>query len=115
MGLFGNDKEQDTRLEAIENWLQGLTEVVQKHRLDLSELRVDVMKLQAQAGEKLEASDFDPAILQLSDKITEARLLAEQAAEAAGQSWAAMQRKAMDALEQLDEELDQAADRANAD
>jgi hypothetical protein len=111
MGLFGNDQEQDTRLNAIEEWLQDLTGVVQKHRLDTAELRVDVMKLQAQVGDKLEAGDFDPAIMQLSGKIAEARVMAKQAADAAEEGWATMQKKAMDALEELSEELEDAADR----
>lgn len=42
MGLFGNDQEQDERLDAIEEWLQGLTEVVQKHQLNTAELRLEL-------------------------------------------------------------------------
>ena len=34
MGLFGDDQEQDARLDAIEDWLQGLTRVVQQHQLN---------------------------------------------------------------------------------
>ncbi len=87
MGLFGNDQEQDARLDAIEEWLVGLTRVVQQHKLDTTELKIELMKLKAQVGEKLTEQDFDPAIMQLSDGLTEARALARQASETAEEGW----------------------------
>jgi hypothetical protein len=115
MGLFGNDQDQDARLDAIEEWLQGLTGVVQQHRLDTAELRLELMKLQAQVGEKLEAGDFDPAVLQLSDKIAEARVVAKQAADAVEEGWMAIQKNAMNAMEELSEKLENSADRPDDD
>ncbi len=49
--------------------------------------------------------------MQLSDKIAEARILAQQAANAADEGWATMQKTAVDVLEQLGEWLENAADR----
>ena len=109
MGIFGNDKEQDERLNAIEEWLQGLTEVVQKQSLALAELRLEVMKLKTQVGDKLSEDDFDPAIRALSDKLTQARAMATEAASAAEASWQKMQQAALDALDDLDKELDEAS------
>ena len=115
MGLFGNDKAQDERMDAIEEWLQGLTGVVQQHKLDTTELRLNIVKLQAEVnaitdalGDKLEATDFDPAILQISEGIAEARVLAKQAADAAEEGWKAMQEKALAALDELEAELEAA-------
>ncbi len=110
MGIFGADKEQDERIDAIEEWLQGLTAIVQKQNLALAELRLDVMKLKAQLGDKLSESDFDPAIVSLSDKLTQARKLAREAAGAAESGWKKMQQSALDALEELDKELAEASE-----
>ena len=108
MGLFGNDQEQDARLDAIEDWLQGLTKVVQQYKLDTVELKLELMKLKAQVGEKLSEQDFDPAIMKISTRLAEARELARQAADAAEESWERMQQSALDALDELDAQLDEA-------
>jgi len=110
MGLFGNDQEQDARLDAIEDWLQGLTRVVQQHQLNTAELRLDLLKLQSGVEQKLSEDDFDPAVMQLSDKIAEARVVAQQAAEAAGEGWAKIQQSAINSLEDLNNELARAAE-----
>ena len=111
MGLFGNDQEQNDRLDAIEEWLQGLTGVVQQHKLDAIELKLEVMKLKTQVGDKLSEQDFDPAIMELSSGLAEARELARQAAEAAEEGWEKLQKSAMDALDRLDAELEEAEKR----
>lgn len=108
MGLFGNDQEQDARLDAIEDWLQGLTKVVQQHKLDTVELKLEMMKLRAQVGEKLSEQDFDPAIMKISAGLAEARELARQAADAAEEGWQNMQQSALDALDELDAQLEEA-------
>ncbi len=69
------------------------------------------MKLKAQLGEKLSEQDFDPAILKLSTGLTEARELARQAAGAAEEGWGKLQKSAMDALDRLEAELEEAEKR----
>ena len=113
MGIFGADKEQNERIDAIEEWLQGLTAVVQKQNLALAELRLDVMKIKAQLGDKLSESDVDPALVALSDKLGKARALAREAAGAAEARWQSLQQAAMDALDELDQELEQAESRSD--
>ena len=113
MGIFGADKQQDERIDAIEEWLQGLTAVVQKQNLALAELRLDVMKLKNQLGDKLSESDVDPAIVTLSEKLTQARILAREAADAAETGWRNLQQAALDALDELDQELDEAESRGD--
>jgi hypothetical protein len=111
MGLFGNDREQDTRLDAIEEWLQGLTGVVQKNHLATSELRIELLKLQSSMDEKLTEGDFDPTVMQLNDSLAQARAKYEEARSAAAENWTRLQQGAMEALEELDRELQEAADR----
>ena len=95
MGIFGKNEEQDSRLDAMEQWLQGLTRVVQEHQLATAELRLEVLKLQAQLSETLSDQDFDPAILKFSDRLKEARVVAREAAAAAEEGWAQMQENAI--------------------
>jgi hypothetical protein len=115
MSLFGNDKEQDARLDAIEEWLQGLTGVVQKNHLATSQLRIGLMKLQSGVAEKLSEEDFDPTVMQLNDHLARARVKYEEAKSAAAENWTSLQNSAMQALEDLDRELQEAADRMDED
>jgi hypothetical protein len=111
MSLFGNDKAQDARLDAIEDWLQDLTAVVQKNHLATSQLRIELMELQSGVDEKLAKEDFDPTIMQLNDHLAQARVKYEAARSAAAENWSSLQQGAMQALEELDQELQDAADR----
>lgn len=111
MSLFGNDKEQDTRLNDIEEWLQGLTGVVQKTNLATSQLRIELMQLQATVDSKLSEGDFDPTIMQLNDQLAQARVKYEEAKAAASENWSGLQNIAMQALEELDQELQEASKR----
>ena len=111
MSIFGNDKEQDERLTAIEDWLQGLTGVVQKNHLATSQLRIDLLKLQASVNEKLSGEDFDPTILELNDALAMARVKYEEAKSAAAENWASLQARATEALDELDQDLTSAAER----
>ena len=72
------------------------------------ELKLELMKLKAQVGEKLSEQDFDPAIMKISAGLAEARELARQAADAAEEGWEKMQQSALDALDELDAQLDEA-------
>jgi len=118
MGLFGNDKEQDDRLSSMEEWLQGLTGVVQKNHLATSQLRIDLLqlqssvkKLQSNVSEKLSEEDFDPAVIQLNDQLAKARVKYEEAKSAAAENWTSLQNNAMQALEDLDRQLQEADER----
>ena len=111
MALFGNDKKQDARLDAIEDWLQGLTGVVQKNHLEVSQLRIDLLQLQTRIDDKLSEADFDPTILELNDSLAKARVKYQEARAAAAENWTGLQNSAMQALEELDRELQEAAER----
>jgi len=115
LGIFGRDHEQDKRLDQIEDWLQGLTGVVQQQQLETAKLKLDIIKLRLRLDEKLEGGDFDPAIMKLSELLSEARGKAKDAAAAAEDNWLQLQSNAANTLEQLNAELEAAARRMDAD
>ena len=113
MGIFGNDKEQDARLDAVEEWLMGLSNVVRAHKLETTELRIEIKKIEAhigalenQVGERLTEDDFDPAIMKLSEGLAEARVMVKEASEAAEEGWQKLQMAALDKLDEINAELD---------
>ena len=69
------------------------------------------MKLQSGVDEKLSTEDFDPTVIQLNDQLAQARVQYEKARSAAAENWTSLQQGAMKALEELDQELQDAADR----
>ena len=91
MSIFGADKEQDKRLDAIEEHLRTLTEDLARARLGIAGNRAIVLGLQAAMEEKLQADDFDPAVMEFSEKLGQARVVFGQLEEATNEQWAAMQ------------------------
>jgi len=83
MGLVGNDKEQDARIEAIEYHVRLVSDALQQGQLDRAALTVKVMGLQAQVGDKVSASDIDPGVVALHGKLAEARVELDKASTAA--------------------------------
>jgi hypothetical protein len=47
MGIFGDDKLQDERLDALVNHIRKLTQTVQVNQADLVETRIAILGLQA--------------------------------------------------------------------
>lgn len=111
MGLFGNDDQQDERLDDLEVYLRGLTEVVQQNALDVSQLRVNLISIRAQIENKLSSDDVDPAIIALNEQIGVARVELEKTSQAASESWSTLQAGAQDALAILRTSVAQASDR----
>ena len=109
MGLFANDEEQDTRLDALEEHVRLLSDVAQRTQLDLAALTVRLIGVQAQVDDKLAASDFDPSIMALNDQIANARGEFEKASAAAADSWSTLHAGATDALNVLRASLDEAS------
>ncbi len=91
MGLFGNDEQQDQRLDALESHVRALTETVQNNQLDTSEIRIQLIKLETQIGGKLSEGDIDPAIIELGDQLGAARRQLGEASAAAADSWSTLQ------------------------
>ncbi len=91
MGLFGNDEQQDQRLDALESHVRALTETVQNNQLDTSGIQIQLIKLEAQIGGKLSEGDIDPTIIELGEQLGIARRQLGEASAAAAESWSTLQ------------------------
>ncbi len=91
MGLFGNDEQQDQRLDALESHVRALTETVQNNQLDTSGIQIQLIKLEAQIGSKLSEGDIDPTIIELGEQLGVARRQLGEASAAAAESWSTLQ------------------------
>ena len=98
MGLFGNDKEQDARIDAMEEFVRALAEAVHQNQLDSITLGVALVRMEAQISGKVSAADVDPALVAFNEQVGVAREEAKRAADAASDSWATLQAGATDAL-----------------
>ena len=101
MGLFGNDEQQDQRLNALESHIRELTETVQKNQLDISGAQIQLIKLEAQVNEKISAEDIDPELLELNEQLGVARSQLGEASSAATESWATLQAGVSQSFEKL--------------
>ena len=111
MGLFGDDKAQDRRLDALETHVRQLTEDVHQNRLDVAGLRLDLMKVQGAVGEKISTADVDQNLLDLNEQLKESRRQQEAAAAAATESWATLQSGARESYATLRTSIEQASAR----
>ncbi len=110
MGLFGNDEQQDQRLDALESHIRALTETVQKNQLDTSGIQIQLIKLEAQIGGKLSEADVDPALIELGEQLGVARRQLGEASTAAAESWSALQAGVAEAAATLQAGIQSAAE-----
>ena len=101
MGIFGDDKRQDERLNALESHIRELTQVVQANQADLAESRISILAVQAKLDDKISASDVDPTIVKLNEDLAAARKELDRSAAAASDSWAELQSGVNDAFKTL--------------
>lgn len=113
MGLFGNDEEQDARLDALENHVRKLSESAHKNQLDVAEIHVKFIALQAKLDEKISMEDFDPSIVNLNDQLAKSRQELETLSGAAAESWSMLNAGAIDAFENLRANINDAADKVD--
>ena len=111
MGLFGDDKLQDKRLDALETHVRALTETVQANQVDLTAAWIAILALQAQVDEKVSASDVDPTIGKLNEQLSAARRKLEESSAAASESWATLQDGVRESFETLRTSVHDASDR----
>jgi hypothetical protein len=101
MGLFGNDNEQDARLDALEAFVRALSEALHQNQLDTITLGVAIIRMEAQISGKISEEDVDPALAAFNEQLGVAREEAQRAADAASDSWTTLQAGATDALTTL--------------
>ena len=111
MGIFGDDKLQDQRIDALERHVRALTETVQASQVDLAAGWIAILALQAQIDDKVSSSDVDPAMSDLNEKLAAARKQLEESSAAASESWATLQGGVRDAFETLRASVNQSAER----
>lgn len=111
MGIFGDDKLQDERLDALENHIRELTQTVQANQADLAETQIAILGLQAKVDEKISAADVDPTIVKLNEELATARQELEKTSAAASESWAKLQGGVNDAFESLSTSMRSAYDK----
>ncbi len=115
MGLFGDDKQQDERLNALEMHIRSLTDDVQQNRLDVAAVRIDLMSLQGAVEEaldkKISAAAVDPDLIELNEQLVETRRESEAAEAAATESWATLQTGARESYQTLRSSIEQASAR----
>lgn len=111
MGIFGDDKLQDERLDALENHIRELTQTVQANQADLAETQIAILGLQAKVDEKISVADVDPTIVKLNEELATARQELDKTSAAASESWAKLQGGVNDAFESLSTSMRSAYDK----
>ena len=111
MGLFGNDKEQDARIDALESHVRAITEAIQQTQLDVMKVNISLIRTEQVLGDKVSSADVDPGIVALNEQLGVARDEYEKMSAAAEDSWATLHAGATDALATLRNSVEDAAAR----
>ncbi len=73
MGLFGNDKEQDARIDALESHVRAISEAIQQTQLDVMKVNISLIRTESLLGDKVSSADVDPGIVALNEQLGVAR------------------------------------------
>ncbi len=111
MQLFGHDKDQDTRIDALESHIRAISEAIQQNQLDVIKLRIALIRMESLLGDKVDSADVDPAVATLNEQLGFARDEYDRMASAAADSWATLHAGATDAVASLRSSVEEAAAR----
>ena len=111
MGIFTHFKEQDARLEALEEHVRQISEALQKSQIDLTRQEIMVMSLQSQLERKVSTEDIDPGITALNKEIAEVRNQYNKLSSAASDSWSKIYSAVSDSVEKIRAKVEQAANK----
>ncbi len=111
MGIFGTDKEQDARLDALESHIRAISEAVNQNQLDVINLRIALIRMEQMVGEKVDAGEIDPVISALNEQLGAARGEYERMESAAADSWSSLYDGATEAAATLRAAVEDAAAR----
>ena len=111
MGLFGNDKEQDARIDALESHVRAISEAIQQNQLDVMKLHISMIRMDATVGKKVSTEDIDPGIVALNEQLGVARQEYEKMSAAAEESWSTLHAGATVAMATLRSSVEAAAAR----
>jgi hypothetical protein len=108
MGLFGNDQEQDARLDAHEAYIRSLAEAMQQNQLDVIKLGIALIRMEGIVNEKVNADDVDPAIAALNEQLGVARDEYTRLEAAASDTWQTLHEGATTAVSSLRDSVEEA-------
>lgn len=111
MGLFGIDKEQDARIDALESHVRAISEAIQQTQLDVMKSNIALIRMEAILGDKVSTGDVDPALVALNEELGVARQDYERMSEAAADTWAKLHAGAAESLATLRNSVEEAAAR----
>ncbi len=111
MGLFGNDKEQDARIDALESHVRAISEAIQQNQLDVASVWLNLIILEAKVADKISTSDVDPSFITLNEQVAAAREDIGRVSAAASDSWSTLHAGATDALSTLRQSVEDASER----
>jgi hypothetical protein len=111
MGIFGNDKEQDARIDALEAHVRAISEAIQQNQLDVIKLGIGLIRMEAMVNDKVDADDVDPAIVSLNEQLGVAREEYQRMSAAAADSWATLHAGATTAVDSLRDSVEEARER----
>ena len=120
MGLFGDDKKQDERLDALEQHIRVLTESVQQNLLDTAGCRIRILAIESEMeaaaeaiqkglDKKISTDEVDPVVQELNSKLGQVRQRLEESSQAAEETWTTLQGGLRDAFETLRTSVDEAS------
>ena len=111
MGLFGNDKEQDPRIDALESHVRAISEAIQQTQLDVMKVNISLIRTERMLGDKVSSADVDPGMVALNEQFGVARDEYEKMSAAAEESWTTLHAGAADAMATLRSSVEAAAER----
>ena len=111
MGIFGNDKEQDARIDALESHVRAISEAIQQTQLDVMKVNISLIRTERLLGDKIATADVDPGIVALNEQLGVAREEYEKMSAAAEESWTTLHAGASEALATLRSSVEEAAAR----
>lgn len=107
MSLFQHDDKQDARLDALEQHIRGLSQLVQQSQMDIASVNITLLSLQRQLAEKLSTNELDPSFQVLNDEIKTTRADLERVSEAAADAWEPLQAGVTKSLSVLRDQIEQ--------
>lgn len=105
MGLFGNDEEQDIRLNELENHIKNLTYQTQQNQADIASIQLQVIAIEKQISTKISKDEIDPAFSSISQEIKIAREELQKASTSASETWGPLQTGATESLNILRDKI----------
>ena len=92
---------EDVRVDILEQHVRSMTRALQETQVTMAGQTIALLVLDAELRQKVSTADVDPAIQEINQKLGEARVQMQQAAEQTQEAWGAAQKEANTAFEAL--------------